>query len=69
MTVNEICRPLPEDCSAHLGDCLEEKWELELKNAKLAGRDPKLLHAVLKAFGWSYGSLAFIHGINEIFLR
>lgn len=69
MTVNELCRPLPEDRSSRLGNRLEKAWVKELKNAKSSGRDPKLVYAVIKAFGLSYAALAFIHGFNELFLR
>lgn len=69
MTTDELCKPLPKDTSERLGDILEEKWVQELKNAKAAKRKPRLLYAVIRAFGWSYAKLGIIHVINELFLR
>ncbi|KAK6635825.1 hypothetical protein RUM44_001079 [Polyplax serrata] len=51
MTVGELCHPISEDYSNRLGDRLEEKWMLEIKNSKLSGREPKLVYAVIKCFG------------------
>lgn len=67
MTSNELCMPLMEDTSDTLGNTLEEKWMNELENAKKRGRKPKLLYAVVKAFGLGYAKLALIHAANEIF--
>ncbi|KAL0269547.1 UNVERIFIED_CONTAM: hypothetical protein PYX00_007245 [Menopon gallinae] len=67
MSSSELCMPLTEDTSDALGNALEEKWVEELENAKKRGRKPKLLYAVVKAFGWGYAKLALIHAANEIF--
>ena len=53
--------------TSRLTEHLEEKWEDEIKRAKLAHRKPLLWKALLKFISWKECALIFLTGIFRIF--
>lgn len=57
---DDLYQPLKEHKSDGLGHRLCEAWENELKTAKTKGREPKLLRAGFRVFGWDIAWLGVV---------
>ncbi|BES95625.1 Multidrug resistance-associated protein [Nesidiocoris tenuis] len=66
---DDLCEPLKEHCSAHVGSKLEKAWEAELERSKKSKGQPSFTRAVIKVFGPKFLLYGIPICIAEIGLR
>ncbi|ALC40251.1 CG7627, partial [Drosophila busckii] len=70
LETTDLYKALKEHKSATLGDKLSAAWELELdKKQKNAKKEPKLLRALWRVFGWYFALLGLVLFVLELGLR
>ncbi|XP_027849228.2 ATP-binding cassette sub-family C member 4-like [Aphis gossypii] len=69
LEVNDLYTTLNDDLSSSLGNELEEKWKIELANAKKVNRSPSLTKALIRTFGLKFMLYGFFQLIVELVLR
>ncbi|KAF6207172.1 hypothetical protein GE061_018411 [Apolygus lucorum] len=65
----DLCEPLKEHCSAHVGRKLEKAWNNELEKCKGSKRQPSFTRAVINVFGPKFLLYGIPIFIAEIGLR
>lgn len=66
---SDLYRALDEDKSSTLGDRMEIAWHKEVEKQASRGKDPSLLRATLKVFGWNIIKLGLIQLCIEFGLK
>uniref|UniRef100_A0A2S2QEN8 Putative multidrug resistance-associated protein lethal n=1 Tax=Sipha flava TaxID=143950 RepID=A0A2S2QEN8_9HEMI len=69
LDVNDLYKTLDDHESSKLGNELEEKWRIELINAKNAKRQPSLARVLFQMFGLNYFIFGLLHCVVELGLK
>ncbi|XP_073844740.1 probable multidrug resistance-associated protein lethal(2)03659 [Musca autumnalis] len=65
----DLFRALKEHKSDLMGNKLSEAWQNEVEKSRVTGKDPSLIKATVKVFGWRYMLLGILMFCFEIFFR
>lgn len=60
LNTDDLYRPLKEHKSDGLGNRLCQAWESELSKARTSGKEPNLLRAGCRVFGWEVAYLGLV---------
>lgn len=67
--MEDLYRPLDEHNAHVLGSKLEKAWEEEYKKNRLKNKQPSLMRAGLKVYGWKLMSLGFTLLVLEMLFK
>ncbi|XP_051158018.1 ATP-binding cassette subfamily C member 4-like [Leptopilina boulardi] len=65
----DLFDPLKTDKSSLLGDRLENRWKIEVENARKHKKKVSLLKTIFRTFLWEYSLLGILQIFNEFILR